>query len=48
MDFHKEDGDIIWSSRSQMFPKIGALKKLIFNHKKKQYPQENACVGISL
>ena len=27
MDFHEEDGDIIRSSRSQMFSKIGALKK---------------------
>ena len=27
MDFHEEDDDIIRSSRSQVFSKIGALKK---------------------
>ena len=36
MDLHEEDGDIIRSSRSQMFSKIGALKKLIFNNKKER------------
>ena len=35
MDLHKEGDDIIRSSRSQMFSKIGALKKLIFNNKEK-------------
>ena len=35
MDFHKEDDDIITGSRSQMFSKIGALKKFaIFTGKR--------------
>ena len=35
MDFHEEDDDIIRSSRSQMFSKIGALKKFaIFTRKR--------------
>ena len=35
MDFHKEDNDIIRGSRSQMFSKIGALKKFaIFTGKR--------------
>ena len=35
MDFHEEDDNIIRSSRSQMFSKIGALKKFaIFTGKR--------------
>ena len=35
MDFHKEDNDIIRSSRLQMLLKIGVLKKLaIFTGKR--------------
>ena len=41
MDFHKEDDDIIRSSRLQVFLKID------FPKKKSQYSQENACIGVS-
>ena len=41
MDFHEEDGDIIRSSRSQMFFKIGVPKNFAI------FTAKNTFVGVS-